>query len=269
MQLRSTVAALAALVVSMGAVRAAASQITVVGSVVEEHRATAGETRSGTVRLRNAGAAPARARVYLTDYAFTADGLTAYGPAGGSPRSSARWVTFSPSSVEIPALGEATVTYTVSVPAALATRGTFWSMLMVEGEGVAAAGAAARGARVQVGVGAAVRHGVQIATTVGQGSRLAGFQAPRVAGVGARRRLEVDVTNAGELAYRPMVRLELFDAAGTQVRTLQSQRGLLYPGTSLRQTFEIGALPPGTYQALVTADTGDDDVFAGQYVVRL
>jgi hypothetical protein len=42
------------------------------------------------------------------------------------------------------------------------------------------------------------------------------------------------------------------------------QRGLVYPGTSFRQHFEFGSLPPGTYKVIVFADTGEEKVTALQ-----
>jgi hypothetical protein len=73
------------------------------------------------------------------------------------------------------------------------------------------------------------------------------------------------VQNAGERAYRPNLWIELYDAAGTLRGRMEQQRGLLYPGTSLKQHFSFGALPAGEYKAVVFADTGDDTVSAAQY----
>ena len=47
-----------------------------------------------------------------------------------------------------------------------------------------------------------------------------------------------------------------------------SERGLLYPGTSLRQEFRLGTLAAGTYKALVVVDTGGDQVFGGQFTLQ-
>jgi hypothetical protein len=249
----------------------ARAQISVVGAGVEERQARAGESYSGTVRLRNDGAEAAEARLYLTDYAFAADGSTRYGPAGSSPRSNAGWVTFTPSHVRIAPGTEATVGYTVTVPAG-EKAGTFWSMLMVEGIARGApesTAVAARGTRAEMGVRPTIRYGVQIATTLGAGERRADFAGTRAVGTEGGKRIELDVVNSGEVAYRPELSIELYDESGAAVKTFSSRRGLLYPGTSLRQSFDLGALPAGTYQALVTADTGGDEVFGAQYRLKL
>ncbi|HSU15180.1 hypothetical protein [Longimicrobium sp.] len=250
----------------------ARAQVSVIGSGVEEHAARPGETYSGTLRLRNDGRQAEEAKVYLTDYTFAADGTTRYAAAGSLPRSSARWIAFTPSQVRIPAGGEATVGYTVTVPADASLGGTYWSILMIEGiaRGSAESTSGAANARVRVGIQPSTRYGVQIATTLeGTGAPKVSFTSARAYAAAQGKVLELDLANAGDVAYRPEIRVELFDAAGGKAGTFTSRRGLLYPGTSLRQTFELGAVPPGSYQALVVADAGGDQVFGAQYSLKL
>jgi hypothetical protein len=81
--------------------------------------------------------------------------------------------------------------------------------------------------------------------------------------------LELEVANSGTLAYRPELRVELFDAAGNRAGTFSATRGLVYPGASIRQRFELGRLPAGDYQALVVGDSGGAEVFGAQYRLKL
>jgi hypothetical protein len=174
--------------------------------------------------------------------------------------------------VSVPANGQATVGFTVAVPAGAALAGTYWSMVMVEGVQAGGAEAAAvRGARVRIGVRPTIRYGVQLATTIsGTGSAKAAFANPHAEPAAAgHRTLAVDVANQGELGFRPKLRLELFDAAGNKVGRWEAARGLLYPGTSVRQAFDLGAIPAGTYQALVVADAGGESVFGARYRLSL
>ncbi|MDB4950806.1 MAG: hypothetical protein JWM27_3455 [Gemmatimonadetes bacterium] len=264
--------ALLAAPVALAPARSALAQIVVTSANVEEREARPRETWSGIIRLRNTTGAPQEARVYLADYAFQADGTARYPDPGTAPRSSARWTTVSPGHLTVPANGEATVAYTVAVPAQPALAGTYWSMVMIQAVSPGdPASAAARNARVQVGVRPTIRYGVQLATTLaGTGAAKAAFASPRAEpAAGGHRSLSVDVLNDGTLAYRPKVRLELFDAAGNPVGRWEAVRGLLYPGTSLRQAFDLGALPAGAYQALVVADAGGDSVFGARYRLSL
>lgn len=252
---------------------AARAQISVVNSAVQERQAAAGESYAGTIRLRNHTAEPQEVRAYLTDYAFQADGSTVYGQPGSGARSNAAWVTLSPARATLAPGGETEIGYRVSVPAGAARRGTYWSMVMVEpvARGTAESSQGAPGRKPVLGVETRVRYGVQVATHVGtDGARQVEFAAPRATGAAqGARSLEFDLVNTGDLAYRPTLQVELFDAEGNPAGRFQSERGLLYPGTSLRQRFELGALPAGSYQALVTADTGGESVFGAKYQLRL
>jgi hypothetical protein len=221
--------------------------------------------------VRNDGRQTEEARVYLSDYSFGAGGRTTYAAPGSLPRSSARWVAFTPSSVRIPPGGEATVGYTVTVPADAALHGTYWSVVMVEGiaHGSPESTSAPAAARVRLGVRPTIRYAVQLATTLGADAPQVRFASARAYPSAGGKVLELDLANAGEVAYRPEIRVELFDEAGRKAGAFTSRRGLLYPGTSLRQTFELGAVPAGTYQALVVADAGGDQVYGAQYRLKL
>jgi hypothetical protein len=76
--------------------------------------------------------------------------------------------------------------------------------------------------------------------------------------------VNLDVVNTGERGYRPTLWIEVYDASGALRAKGRQVRGLLYPGTSLRQHYDLGALPSGNYKALIFADTGVEPVFASQ-----
>jgi hypothetical protein len=259
--------ALAAVAVqAMAIARPAAGQIAVVGSTVEEHTAAPGQTYEGTVQIRNMSGIPQAVRIYQTDYHFFADGTSHFDPAASTPRSNALWVKPSASSIVVPPNSETTLGYSIAVPKIDTLRGTFWSALMVEG----APSAPPAASNKQVGLGAVVRYAVQLATHLpAPGSRKVAFQnqTQRTDSAG-HRILELEVENVGDRGYRPAMWVELYNDAGVLLGRREQQRGLLYPGTSLRQRFDFDVLPAGTYKAVVFADTGDDAVFATQYKLR-
>ena len=255
--------ALVALLAMIARAPHAAAQISVVGSTVVEHDAAAGERYEGSILVRNTSDKPRAVRVYKSDYSFFADGTSRFDAAGQLPRSNASWIEPAVSTLTIPAGSDVAVTYTVRVPAADTLRGTYWSTLMIEGEVMPPVVTDAR----QVGLGAVIRYAVQLATHLqATGSRTVALSNQRlVTDSSGARTLEVDVLNSGERAYRPSLWVELYDAGGTQRAKLQQQRGLLYPGSSLRQRFVFGDLAPGSYKAVVFVDTGADEVVAAQY----
>jgi hypothetical protein len=240
------------------------AQIAVMGSTVEERTAAPGETYAGTIIIRNLTRQTQPVRIYQSDYTFQADGTSHFDAPGTVARSNAMWITPSTKLVLIPPEGDMTVSYTVGVPAIDTMRGTFWSTIMIEG----AVNAPGPAQSKQVSLGTVTRYAVQVATHLagGAGKTSVSFanQRTRVETDG-KIALELEVTNDGESAHRPLLWVELYDSKGAMLAKREQQRGLLYPGTSLKQTFLLGKLPPGDYKAAVFADAGDDLTFAAQY----
>jgi hypothetical protein len=247
---------------------AARAQIAVVGSTLEERTAAAGETYTGTIMVRNLTQQDQPVRIYQTDYLFFADGTSHFDTVGTARRSNGRWVTPTVRSLLVAPGSEMTVTYTVKVPANDSLVGTYWSAIMVEGAPTEAGRPSA--GRPQVGIGAVVRYAVQVATHIRDaGSRRVSFANSKfLTTADSTQSFELEVKNEGERAYRPALWIEVYDEQGTLRANARQERGLLYPGTSLKQTFALGRLPPGSYRAIVFADSGEDTVFASQFTLR-
>lgn len=246
----------------------AGAQIAVVGNTVEERVAAPGETYAGTIVVRNLTQQAQPVRIYQTDYRFYADGTSHFDEAGTTPRSNARWITPTVRSLLIPPSSEMSVTYTVKVPTQDALAGSYWSAIMVEGAPSEAGRSS--GGRPQVGIGAVMRYAVQVATHIGRtGARTVNFANSRfLTSPDSTQSFELEVQNTGERAYRPALWIEVYDEQGSLRANARQERGLLYPGTSLRQTFALGRLAPGTYRAIVFADSGEDAVFASQFTLK-
>jgi hypothetical protein len=244
------------------------AQIAVVGSTVEERTATPGESYVGTIVVRNQSQTDQPVRIYQTDYLFFADGTSHFSDPATTSRSNAAWITPTVRSLLVPPQSEMTVTYTVKVPTSDSLRGTYWSVVMVEGAPNEAGRSS--GGRPQVGVGSVMRYAVQVATHLqASGSRKVEFANSKfLTNPDSTQSFELDVQNVGERAYRPALWIEVLDAAGELKATARQERGLLYPGTSLKQVFPLGKLAPGTYRAMVFADSGEDAVFLSTFTIR-
>lgn len=246
---------------------AARAQIAVLSSTVEEKIAVPGEKYTGTIIVSNPGAQPQVARIYQTDYRFAADGTAHYDDPGTSPRSNATWITPQATRITVPANSQVAVPYSVVVPQGDSLRGTYWSLIMVEG---ATNEPTASGAgKPAVAVGAVMRYAIQLATHIqNSGTRTVKFTSPAASkSADSTAVLDVDMLNTGERGYRPTLWVELYDEKGVLRGKAKQSRGLLYPGTSLHQHFALGKLPSGTYKAVIFADTGEESVFATQYTI--
>ena len=247
----------------------ALAQIAVVGSTVEERVSAPGETYLGTIVVRNPTSQDQPVRIYQSDYLFYADGTSHFLEAGTTKHSNAKWITPTVRSLLVPPMSEMTVSYTVRIPATDSLVGTYWSTIMVEGAPSEAGRSS--GGRPQVGLGVVVRYAVQIATHIqATGSRKVAFADAKFLtdSASGQHSLELEVQNAGERAYRPAIWIEVYDEQGALKANARQERGLLYPGTSLKQVFQLGKLPSGTYRAVVFADSGEDSVFASQFTLK-
>lgn len=244
----------------------ARAQISVVGNNVEERTAGRGETYTGAIVVKNLTNESQAVRIYQTDYSFFADGTSHFDPPGTLARSNARWISPAAASIVVPPSGETTVAYTVRVPAADSLHGTYWSTIMVEG----APSSPRRADTRQLAIGTVMRYAIQVATHLADtASATIVLEKERtITAQDSVRSIELEVRNNSGKGYRPLVWVELYDAFGGLRSRLQQQRGLLYPGTSVKQTFALGKLAAGEYKAVVFADTGDDAVFAAQYKLR-
>lgn len=251
---------------------AAAAQVAVFGSTVRERAASPGEEYTGVIRIGNIGDQPREVRVYQKDYRFDADGRNWYPDPGSHRRSNAPWTSLIPRRLHLPPGETGRISFTVQVPDSLAEQGTFWSLVMIEplssrpgvgGEAPEEAG--------DMGVQTRVRYGVQIATHVpGAGGPEVEFRGLRLSEEPETGPvLVLDLHNRSATAIRPRLSFELYDGEGRRAASGEEQRGLLYPGTSLRQRFELGELDSGVYQAVILADPGEGDLFGAQYEVRI
>jgi hypothetical protein len=250
------------------------AQVSVVSNSVEEHVGMMGQEYGGAIRLRNTSAEPQEVKLYSSDYSFAANGETAYGAAGSTPRSNASWITIQPSRVTLPPNADVTVTYKVLVPASGAQRGTYWSIIMAE---VIAKGSAESVARTgtakgrELGIRSTIRYGIQVVTHMSEhGARTVDLlRAGVVQQLNGSKLLQFDVINTGERAYRPKLSAEFYDENGQLAARFENTRGLIYPGSSVQQAYELPAMKSGSYKVLIIADTGADQLVAAQYRLQL
>jgi hypothetical protein len=248
---------------------AARAQIAVLSSTVEEKTAVPGEKYTGAIIVSNPTAQQQVARIYQTDYRFAADGTAHYDEPGTTPRSNATWITPQATQITVPPNSQVAVPYSVVVPLGDSLKGTYWSLIMVEGATSEPSTAGSSSGKPAMAVGAVMRYAIQLATHIqNSGTRTVQFSSPAATKTAdGAATLDVDMLNTGERGYRPTIWVEVYDDKGALRAKAKQSRGLLYPGTSLHQHFDLGSLPSGTYKAVVFADTGEDSVFATQYTI--
>lgn len=238
----------------------ASAGVNVEGSLSEERAAQPGEIYRGTLAIRNSGAMPIEVKIYQTDYSFDANGRNDYAAPGSLPRSNARWIRPGQPQFRIAPGQTVQAPYEVRVPDVRSLKGTYWSMLMVEP--LAPSESAATAEKNTVQLAQVIRYAVQIVTEVGTGAEPAlTFSRPAADVLKERKIFSLDVGNNGERWIRSRFWLELHAIDGRPVAKIDGERHRIYPGTSIRARFDITAVPPGRYRALLVADGAGDDLY--------
>lgn len=274
-----------ALILTLMTAAAARAQVAVISPTLVERSVRPGEVYQDSINIHNSSGVAQIVSLTLADYRFQADGETEFAAPNTLPRSNAAWIALSQPRLTVLPKQDVTVPYTVHVPADASTVGTYWSVVLVEAE------RAASGASVPSGfsVTPRLRYAVQLAMHAGaSGEPLLVFGEPALSRTGFTAQirtgdgaspmaaaasmddfLTVDVGDAGTRGCRPTFRLEVYQADGTLVHSATVSRGLLYPGTSIRQRFGLPRLPAGDYLVLLLADVGRDAVQATKFQVRV
>jgi hypothetical protein len=241
--------------------------ITPEGEATQVHRAQPGDSYRAAIAIRNPGSEAVQVKLYQTDYVFFANGENRFDAPGSQTRSNAGWLRLNREQVDIAPGSVATVDYEVQVPPDVRLTGTYWSVVMVQELPVAEATGTPR---TTVKLNQTLRHAIQIITEMGDTGRSEiAFRNARVVGEGAARVLDIDLANIGERWLRTDVWLELHDPAGHIVGRFAAPRRRSFPGTSVRNRFELSSAPAGKYLGLLVADGGRNDLFGMQIELDL
>jgi hypothetical protein len=275
-----------AMLIGLGSASAAHAQIAVTSSTLVETTGEPGDTYRDAIVIHNSSNTVQTVSLSQADYRFDADGLTEFIEPGTEPRSNSGWIVLSQQSVSLLPNADVAVSYTVTIPSQPApSAGTYWSVVLVEAVRAPAPTSAS------ISIVPTFRYAVQIATHIGKtgdprlafgephlmrtsfsvslANASASLQAPAVSTLGADRSLSIDIKDVGSRGCRPTLRLEVYQPDGTLVHTATVQRGLVYPGASIRQTFELPSLAPGNYTVLLLADTGIDKVQGTKFQIHV
>jgi hypothetical protein len=243
---------------------------------VQAHTAAPGQSYQGTIELANPGDVPQAVRLYQTDYLYDAEGHSYFDPPGTVGRSNAAWIEIGSQTVTVPAGGRRTVVYRVDVPDDKTLEGTYWSLIMVELLPPELPATPTPGGqddgKFSVSLRTVVRYAIQIVTEIGKtGQPVPQLKNPRLVLTedGAQHQFQVDIANNGSRWFRPRVWMEVYDRNGSLVGRFEGGERRLYPGTSVRQRINLGALPAGEYTAILILDGGDSEVFGARYTLTV
>lgn len=231
--------------------------IVVLNGLTHENQVQQGESYRGVIEVQNTGDTEKGVRVYLRDYWFSYKGESRHDPGGTLDRSNAQWINYNPELLNLGPGEKATVDFEVQVPNIDSLKGTYWSVLMVEG-----ISKPDTTRRAGVTINTAIRYAVQIVTNIGDsGIRDIQFLGLDLARENDNNVLNVFIENTGERLLRPELALELFDEDGNSAGIVKADPRKTYPGTSVGITLDLKGIKPGDYTGILIADCDEDHVF--------
>ena len=234
------------------------ANIVILNGLTHENTAQPGENYRGYIQIQNTADSEKSVRVYLRDYWFSYTGESKHDPPGTLERSNSDWITFAPELMTLNPNEIATIDFEVKIPDNEELKGTFWSVLMVEGIVPPDTTNYSSGVTIRT----AIRYAVQIVTNIGN----SGTSDLRFAGLELSKQdenniLNVVIENTGERLLRPEVSIELFDETGNSAGVLKEERRKTFPGTSIKVSLVLEGIKPGNYTAILVADCDEDHIF--------
>jgi hypothetical protein len=253
------IAAAAVLLAFAPGALAQSTGIALVGPVVADHTAGAGDVIEGTYTVRNSAGEPRSARVYLQDFVQSAVRDTWVDP-DSAQHSLASWTIVEPEALSVPPNGEMQIRYRIEVPPGTEP-GTYWASLIVHADKKSTTSRSMvlpNGETREVTINAHYRAAKHLAVTVGPAGppALAFVEAGLVDSPNGPA-LEVVLRNDGGTLAWPSVWAEVYDASGTDYGRLDGGDTYVFPRSDTRASVALHTLPPGDYEAVLFVESGD------------
>lgn len=241
------------------------ASVEVMGSLKHIFQAKPGDVIRGEIQIQNNDSTDQEVKVYQTDLLYNLEDKTFYDEPGAHKRSNASWIQFSPRSVILKDKEIRMIQYEITVPRQESLKGTYWSVIMVEG--VAPIDPNQKG---DLSIRTVTRYAIQMVTEMpDKGTGVLKFKEPTLVYEGNKELfLAVDLENTGDRYIGPEVSMELFDEKGETVEVIKAPRKGLYPTTSTRFLLDLEGVPSKkTYKAIIIAAGQEEDVFGLEYTL--
>ncbi len=232
--------------------------IVVLNGLTHEKTTATGESYRGRIEVQNTANTEKSVRAYLKDYSFNFRGESRHDDPGTLARSNANWITFNPELMNLGPGEKATIDYEVKVPAEDSLKGTYWSVIMVEG--IIPPDTTQQSGGITINT--AIRYAVQIVTNIeNTGTSDLQFLGLEMDQQNDINILNVIIENIGERQLKPELSLELFDESGNSAGIIKADRRKTFPETSVKVTLNLEGIKPAKYTGVLVADCDDDHIF--------
>jgi hypothetical protein len=224
--------------------------------LTHERKALPGERYRGKIPIVNQGDQAISATVKLVDYHYNSRGESYFEPAGTRSRSNAPWITLKEKTIEVPPGCTLQIGYDVAIPQENQLSGTYWSVLLIEPDAISAIEGK------DISLQTKLRYGIQLITQIGEiGSQELKLLNKTIEEEDERTTGFFEVENKGSRLMEPILLLDLYDSTGKLIHHFLGQKLRILPSCSVKYDIDLSSLSPGTYQALITLDSGEKGIF--------
>ena len=213
-----------------------------------------GETYSGEIVAENPAEDENKVKIYLEDWAYTslATGEKKFSPAGTTPLSAGKWITFSPAQDTLKPFGRITAHYTITVPPD--AKGAYYAVLFFET--VLGTATDEEGVNVMVAGRIGALFFIEIKGTVDRKGEIQAvdFKAPE-----GNKPMEITTTfhNTGNTDITLAGNFLIMDTQEKIQGRGDLNKIYTFPNDVGKGTTQwVGRLPKGNYHALLTYDLG-------------
>lgn len=235
-------------------VRLSAS-ILIMNGLTHIHTTTKGSQVNGKIVVKNESKKEARVLVYKQDLISTCGKSIEYTEINKHRRSLGNWLKTNIDEKLLAPGEEYTIQYTINMPQEDLEKGTYWSVLMVEG-----ANPVKEENKAGMQINSKVRYAVQVLADMGSfESPKLGFEDVQYDGkTNADKIVKVKLKNEGVFSAKTKISLEVYSEKGDKIKTIEGLSKRIYP--NLCNEFEIilADLPKGKYEGVLIADNGKD-----------
>lgn len=234
--------------------------ISILNGLTHIHKTEKGQTIEGEIIIQNMDKESSELLIIsLKDLMIFCKKESSFIDFGAHDRSLGKWITFNTKERILKPKENFILKYTINIPEHMEEEiidlGTFWGVIMVETSNLIE-----ENDIIGLTVNTKFRYAVQIITHVGE------FINPEIEfldiAYAKTKELEANINitiqNKGDYMVQPSLILELFNAAGENVKQTQATYKKVYPKKCADFSIQISNLPKGVYNGVLIADYGGD-----------
>jgi hypothetical protein len=244
------------------------SGIVILNGLTHVHSGDAGSQIDGKVKIRNDSSKETRILIYKQDLMLSCDKTAnfEYKDINSNPQSLGSWLKVNVDEKILGPHEEYDLSYSINVPKNITQKGSYWTVLMVEG-----ADPIREQESTNFQVGSKIRYAIQLITELGI------YESPKLQfeNVGYKKGIsnisnvvEIKLKNIGRYSAQTKVMLEIYDSKGTKLKVFQCSVRRIYPNLCNLFEIEIKDLPKGLYDGVIIADN-NKDLFGSNVSIKI